>query len=309
MATENTSARRGDETLASPKPQGKGLLKRISPQSRFYWVRRLLENYAAVVSLVFLLTLLVLAFVAPALSDTDLDRANPAIRLQPPSSEFWMGTDQFGRDVLLRGIYGARVSLAVGFSVTAVAAVFGTLLGLVSGYYKRLDTPIMRVMDGLMAFPAILLAIAIMASLGPSTRNVIIALGFVYMPTIARLVRGATLTVKQQVFVEAARSIGVRDYKLLLRHVLPNTLSTLIVQCTFVVAFSIIAEASLSFLGAGVPPDVPTWGSMLRDGQAVIARAWWMVIVPGTLLFLTVLALNMVGDALGDALDPRSRRR
>lgn len=295
--------------FTTPTRTPKGLLGRITPQSRYYWVRRLLENPAAVISLIFLFTALLATSIVPTLSGVDLDRANPAVRLQPPSSEFWMGTDQFGRDVLLRTIYGVRVSLLVGTSVMAVAAVAGIIIGMVAGYYKRLDTPLMRIMDGLMAFPAILLAIAIMASLGPSTFNVIVALGVVYMPTIARLVRGSTLSVKQQAYVESARSIGTRDHIILARHILPNALSPLIVQCTFVVAFSIIAEASLSFLGAGVPPDVPTWGSMLRDGQAVINRAWWMVVAPGAFLFFTVLALNMIGDALGDALDPRSRKR
>lgn len=307
-----TNTQRSDSRtfeITRPARTQKGLLGRITPQSRYYWVRRLLENPAAVVSLVFLVLALLATLIVPILSGVDLDRANPAVRLQEPSSEYWMGTDQFGRDVLLRTIYGVRVSLLVGTSVMAVAAVAGIIIGMIAGYYSRLDTPLMRIMDGLMAFPAILLAIAIMASLGPSTFNVIVALGVVYMPTIARLVRGSTLTVKQQAYIESARSIGTRDYVILGRHILPNALSPLIVQCTFVVAFSIIAEASLSFLGAGVPPDVPTWGSMLRDGQAVIGRAWWMVVAPGAFLFLTVLALNMIGDALGDALDPRSRKR
>ena len=308
---ETKTQRDGSRSIefTTPTRTPKGLLGRITPQSRYYWVRRLLENPAAVISLIFLFAALLATAIVPTLSGVDLDRANPAVRLQPPSSEFWMGTDQFGRDVLLRTIYGVRVSLLVGTSVMAVAAVAGIIIGMVAGYYKRLDTPLMRIMDGLMAFPAILLAIAIMASLGPSTFNVIVALGVVYMPTIARLVRGSTLSVKQQAYVESARSIGTRDHIILARHILPNALSPLIVQCTFVVAFSIIAEASLSFLGAGVPPDVPTWGSMLRDGQAVINRAWWMVVAPGVFLFLTVLALNMIGDALGDALDPRSRKR
>ena len=309
METKVERSDSGAIQFTSTSRTPKGLLKRITPQSRYYWVRRLLENPAAVVSLLFLLGSLLATLMLPVLSDVDLDRADPGVRLLPPSSEFWLGTDQFGRDVLLRTIYGVRVSLLVGASVMVVAAVAGIIIGMVAGYYARLDTFLMRIMDGLMAFPAILLAIAIMASLGPSTFNVIMALGVVYMPTIARLVRGSTLSVKQQAYVEAARSIGTRDYVILARHILPNALSPLIVQCTFVVAFSIIAEASLSFLGAGVPPDVPTWGSMLRDGQAVINRAWWMVVAPGVFLFLTVLALNMIGDALGDALDPRSRQR
>src|SRR5690606_13499524 len=169
-----------------------------------------------------------------------------------------------GSDVYARIIYGARVSLLVGLSVTLIAALAGTVLGLLSGYYKRLDSPIMRVMDGMMAFPSILLAIAIMASLGPSTVNVIVALGVVYTPSIARLMRGMTLSMKNQLYVESARAIGARDHLILRRYVFPNVLSPLIVQCTFVVALAIIAEASLSFLGAGVPPETPTWGNMLR---------------------------------------------
>jgi peptide/nickel transport system permease protein len=304
---ERRLAREGEPQRQSSQP--KRMLSRITPASRFYWVRLLLENPSAVVSLLFLFTAIVLTILVPVLSSQDLERANPAIRLNGPSSEHWMGTDQFGRDVLLRTIYGVRVSLTVGASVMLVSAIAGTLIGMLAGYYQRLDTPLMRVMDGLMAFPPILLAIAIMASLGPSTVNVVLALAVIYMPIVSRLVRGSTLSVKQQLYIEAARSIGARDFVILARHILPNALSPLIVQCTFIVAFSIIAEASLSFLGAGVPPDVPTWGSMLRDGQAVINRAWWMVVAPGTMLFLTVLALNLIGDGLRDALDPRSRER
>lgn len=287
----------------------RGLLSGITPQSRWYWLRLLLRNTAALISLVFLLTIIVLTILVPWISTQDLDRADPAVRLEAPSSEYWLGTDQFGRDVLLRGIYGVRVSLTVGAAVMLLSAVVGTILGMIAGYFQHLDTLIMRVMDGLMAFPPILLAIALMASLGPSTPNVVVALGVVYMPIIARLVRGSTLSIKEQLYVEAARSIGVRNFRILARHIFPNAMSPLIVQCTFIVAFSIIAEASLSFLGAGVPPDVPTWGSMLRDGQEVITRSWWMVLVPGTLLFLTVLSLNLVGDALRNALDPRARIR
>jgi peptide/nickel transport system permease protein len=309
MATERDDLHQNAEPATSSRQQKRGLLSAITTQSRWYWVRLLLENPAAVIGLLFLMMILILTAVMPTLSSNDIVTANPAVRLQSPSSEFWMGTDQFGRDVLLRGIYGVRVSLMVGAFVMILSAIGGTIIGLIAGYYQRLDTPIMRIMDGLMAFPPILLAIALMASLGPSTPNVIIALGVVYLPVVARLVRGSTLSAREYLYVEAARSIGARDHLILGRHIFPNVMSPLIVQCTFIVAFSIIAEASLSFLGAGVPPDVPTWGSMLRDGQAVIARAWWMVVVPGTLMFLTILALNLVGDGLRDALDPRSRRR
>lgn len=293
--------------LAAARGRRRGFLNQITPQSRFYWIRLLLGNPMAVVSLIFLATIIVLTFTVPALSGKDLDRLDPTVRLLEPSSEFWMGTDQFGRDVMLRAIYGVRVSLAVGSAVMLLAGIVGTVIGLLAGYYDRIDTPIMRVMDGIMAFPSILLAIALMASLGPSTVNVVFALGVVYMPVVSRLIRGSTLSIKQQTYVEAARSIGVRDHTILRRHIFPNAFSPLIVQCTFIVALAIIAESSLSFLGAGVPPEVPTWGSMLRDGQRVITSAWWMVLVPGTLLFLTVLSLNMIGDGLRDALDPRSR--
>lgn len=295
--------------LGTARPRTRGLLSRISPQSRFYWIRLLLENRAAVFSMLFILTTLVLTAIVPALSGQDLDRLDPRVRLQPPSNDFLMGTDQFGRDVLLRSIYGVRVSLLVGASVMVVTAIIGTIIGLIAGYYQRIDTPIMRIMDGVMAFPPILLAIAIMASLGGSTFNVVVALSVVYVPIVSRLVRGQTLSIKQQAYIEAARSIGARDHVILSRHIFLNALSPLIIQSTFIVALAIIAEASLSFLGAGVPPHVPTWGSMLRDGQEVITRAWWMVLVPGGFLFLTVLALNMIGDGLRDALDPRSRER
>jgi peptide/nickel transport system permease protein len=309
MGTRRSELNSSEQDLKDVTPARTRLLSRITTQSRFYWVRQLLENPSAVMSMGFIGLLVILTLAVPTLSGRDLAHMDPTVRLLPPSNEFLVGTDHMGRDVLLRGIYGARISLLVGLSVMLLAGACGTVIGLATGYYHRIDTPVMRVMDGIMAFPAILLAIAIMASLGSSTVNVIFALGLVFTPIVARLVRGSTLSIKQQPYVEAARAIGARDYLILARHVFPNTLSPLIVQCTFIVALAIIAEASLSFLGAGVPPHVPTWGAMLRDGQDVINVAWWMVLVPGVLLFFTVLSLNMIGDALRDALDPRSRER
>ena len=273
------------------------------------WRRALLANPVAVASAGFLLVAVVAAAFAPLLTANDPTYLDPGIRLQGPSADHPLGTDDGGRDVFSRVIHGGRISLLIGVSVTAAAALLGSLLGLLSGYYARLDTPIMRTMDGLMAFPSILLAIAIMASLGPSAANVFIALVVVYTPTIARLVRSTTLVTKQQPFVESARSIGMTNRAILLRYVFPNGLSPLIVQCTFVVAFAIISEASLSFLGAGVDPETPTWGNMLRDGQRVLQRSWWLALFPGTALVLTVLTLNLLGDALRDALDPRAQRR
>jgi len=269
----------------------------------------LLENRAALLSLCFLLTIFMLAILAPVIAATDPNFVNPADRLDPPSSAYWFGTDDLGRDVFSRVIYGTRISLLVGVTVMVGATVIGSLIGLVAGYYPRLDNVIMRIMDGLEAFPSILLAIAVMATLGPATENVIVALSVVYAPNIARLMRGLTLMNREQPYVESARAIGMRDFPIMRRYIFMNSLSPLIVQGTFVVAFGILAEASLSFLGAGVPPETPTWGSMVSEGQPRLQQAWWVCVFPGAFLFATVLAINLIGDGLRDALDPRSRKR
>ena len=284
-------------------------LERASGARRRPWLHALTGNPVTMVCLAFLLLVVLAALFAPLLTSHDPTFLDPAVRLQGPSADFWFGTDDRGRDVFSRVVYGGRVSLLIGLSVTVAAALLGSLLGLLSGFYGRLDTPIMRTLDGLMAFPSILLAIAIMASLGPSTFNVFVSLVVVYTPTVARLVRSTTLVSKQQPYVESARAIGMGDGAILFRYVFPNGLSPLIVQCTFVVAYAIISEASLSFLGAGVDPETPTWGNMLRDGQRVLQRAWWLAVLPGVALVLTVLTLNMLGDGLRDALDPRGRKR
>jgi peptide/nickel transport system permease protein len=292
------------------RPPGRtGLLGSIAPASRWYWFRVLAENPIALASGVVVLLALIVAVIAPVLAPYDPTFLDPVVRLEAPSSRHWFGTDDLGRDVLSRVIYGTRISLLIGLAVTLFSALFGAVLGLLSGYYPRLDTFIMRIMDGLMAFPSILLAIALMASLGPSTVNVFIALVVVYTPSIARLIRGQTLVLRQQAYVESARAIGLRDHTILRRYVFANALSPLIVQCTFVIAFAIISEASLSFLGAGVPPETPTWGNMLRDGQRVLQRSWWLAVFPGAALVTTILTLNLFGDGLRDALDPRARGR
>ncbi|HEY8446581.1 MAG TPA: ABC transporter permease [Thermomicrobiales bacterium] len=298
------------EAQALPRaaaPRRRGLLSSITPSSRWYWVRVLASNPVAVASAVLILLIALVAIFADVLAPQDPTYVDPTVRLQGPSSEHPLGTDAFGRDVLSRVIHGARVSLLIGVTVTVASALLGSVLGLISGYYDRLDSWIMRTMDGLMAFPSILLAIAIMASLGPGALNVFIALVVVYTPSIARLVRGSTLVLRHQPYVESARAIGLRDAAILRRYIFANALSPLIVQCTFVIAFAIISEASLSFLGAGVHPETPTWGNMLRDGQLQLQRAWWLAIVPGSALVLTVLSLNTLGDGLRDALDPRAR--
>jgi len=284
-------------------------IAQLEPRRDRRWLTALKSNRFALAAAIVIVLLVVMAIFAPLVAPYDPKYIDPSIRLLGPSAEHRFGTVDFGRDMLSRVIYGARVSLLIGAGVTLFSALIGAVLGLVAGYYPRIDTPIMRLMDGMMAFPSILLAIAIMASLGPSTRNVFIALTIVYVPTIARLVRGSTLVIKQQPFVESARCVGMRDHSILGKYVFPNALSPLIVQCTFVLAFAIISEASLSFLGAGVPPDQPSWGNMLRDGQKLIQRAWWMAVFPGIFLVITVLAFNILGDGLRDALDPRAQER
>lgn len=306
MALNNTQEELGGASVAE---SGRFRLSSIKPSSKYYWIRLIIENPAALASLIFLTVMVILAVGAPLVTRHDPDFLDPVIRLQGPSLENWFGTDVQGRDVYTRVLYGARTSLLVGAAVMFGAAFTGSVIGLMAGYYQRIDTPLMRVMDGLEAFPGILLAIAIMATLGASTRNVIVALIVIYTSNVARLVRSTTLVNKNQLYVEAARAIGMRDHVILWRYVFLNSLSPLIVQCTFIVAFAILAEAALSFLGAGVPPGVPTWGNMVGRGQDYLETSWWQAVFPGIALFLTVLAINLIGDGLRDALDPRSRQR
>jgi peptide/nickel transport system permease protein len=281
----------------------------VRQRRRAAWLQSLASNPVTIASAIVISIIALAAIFAPVLTSHDPQFLDPGIRLQSPSADNYLGTDDVGRDIFARVIYGGRTSLLIGLSVTVAAALAGAILGLLSGYYPRLDTPIMRTLDGLMAFPSILLAIAIMASLGPSAFNVFIALAVVYTPTVARLVRSTTLVTKQQPYVESARSIGMSNTAILVKYIFPNGISPLIVQCTFVVAYAIISEASLSYLGAGVDPETPTWGNMLRDGQRVLQRAWWLAVFPGAALVSTVLSLNLLGDGLRDALDPRARRR
>jgi peptide/nickel transport system permease protein len=295
-----------DIVVAEIEPTGELVRsgKRSSVMGRMFRTNRVALASAIVLGLIALA-----AVFAPVLTSHDPTYLNPGIRLQGPSADHFFGTDDGGRDVLTRVIYGGRTSLIIGLTVTLAAATAGSILGLLAGYYPKLDSPIMRVLDGLMAFPSILLAIAIMASLGPSAFNVFIALAVVYTPTVARLVRSTTLVARNQQYVESAQAIGMSDRAILFKYIFPNGLSPLIVQCTFVVAYAIISEASLSYLGAGVNPETPTWGNMLKDGQRVLQRAWWLAVFPGAALVTTVLTLNLLGDGLRDALDPRSRMR
>jgi peptide/nickel transport system permease protein len=233
----------------------------------------------------------------------------PVNRLKPPSEAFLLGTDSLGRDVYARLVYGARVSLLVGLSVAFIAVVSGALIGLVAGYFPTVDAVIMRVMDGIMAIPAILLAIALVALMGSSVLVVIIAISIPEVPRVCRLVRSVVLSVRNLPFVEAARSNGTRVPKLLRRHILPSTVAPLIVQATYICASAILTEAGLSFLGAGTPPEIPTWGNMIASSRLFLMLAPWTVFAPGICLALVVLAVNLLGDGLRDRLDPRISRR
>jgi peptide/nickel transport system permease protein len=249
------------------------------------------------------------AGLADWLAPFDPVRNNFRYRLGEPNDAHLLGTDRFGRDVLSRILYGARVSLRIGIMVVLASGVIGGLVGLVAGWWPKLDGWLMRVMDGLMAFPGILLAIAVVVSLGARFSSVVLALTLVYIPVVARLVRSMTLVIRELPYVESARSIGVSNRVILWRYILANSVSPLIVQATFIAAYAILSEASLSFLGASINPELPTWGNMLRDGQRLVTTAWWMAVPPGAVLFLTVLACTLLGDALRDALDPRARER
>lgn len=230
-----------------------------------------------------------------------------ADRLAAPGGPHMMGTDEFGRDIYSRVLFGARVSLGVGFSVVVFSTAFGILFGLLAGYYRKFDSVLMRFMDGLIAFPDILLAIALMASLGPSVFNVIAALGVVYTPRVARVVRSAVLVIRETDYVQAAKAIGAPSARILLRHILPNALSPVIVQGTFTFAYAVLAEAALSFLGVGVPPYIPSWGNILSGGRIYMRQAPWIMLYPGVSIIVTVLGLNLLGDGLRDMLDPRLR--
>jgi peptide/nickel transport system permease protein len=257
------------------------------------------------------LTLMVLiAIFAPFLATVDPTALAPAKRTRPPSELYWFGTDMLGRDVYSRVLYGSRVSLTVGFSVAALcASVIGTTIGLVAGFTRWVDAIVMRVMDGLMSIPAILLAIALMALTRASMKNVIIAITVAEFPRVCRLVRGVVLSLREQPYVEAAIASGTRIPVIIWKHILPNTLAPLMVQATFICASAMIAEATLSFLGAGTPPIIPSWGNIMAEGRALWQVKPYIVFFPAIFLCITVLAVNMLGDGLRDALDPRLAKR
>jgi peptide/nickel transport system permease protein len=253
--------------------------------------------------------MVLMAIFAPFLFTVDPTALAPAKRTRPPSAVFWFGSDMLGRDVYSRVIYGSRVSLTVGFSVAAVASIIGTALGLIAGFTRWVDAIVMRVMDGLMSIPGILLAIALMALTRASMKNVIIAIAMAEFPRVCRLVRGVVLSLREQPYVEAAIASGTRIPVIIWRHILPNTLAPLMVQATFICASAMIGEATLSFLGAGTPPIIPSWGNIMAEGRALWQVKPYIVFFPAIFLCITVLAVNMLGDGLRDALDPRLAKR
>lgn len=252
--------------------------------------------------------LVLLALAIPLLSPYDPGALDIMARLRPPSAAHWFGTDEFGRDIFTRVVIGGRYSLTIGALVVGIATCAGVLMGLFAGFFKRLDAPVMRLVDALMSFPDILLAIALVAILGASLMNVVLALAIVYTPRVARIVRASTLVVRELLFVEAARALGVPTWRILFVHILGNTLSPILVQASFIFAYAILAEAGLSFLGLGVPPELPTWGTMIASGQAYSDQSIWLVLFPGLTIVLAALSLQMVGDGLRDMLDPRLRK-
>jgi peptide/nickel transport system permease protein len=277
-----------------------------APQIRWRWLRK---NPTLVLGAVLLVLVALVAIGAPWLATHDPEDIDPSARLEAPSTEHRFGTDALGRDVYSRALLGGRISLVVGCTVAALATVLGVLLGMVAGFVRGADGPVMRVMDGLMAIPGILLAIALMAVTRASLTTVIVAITVPEIPRVVRLVRSLALTLREQLFVEAAHAVGTRLPAVLWRHVLPNMLAPLMVQATFVAASAVLIEASLSFLGVGIPAQTPSWGNMMAEGRNVVAVAFHIILYPGILLAVTVLSINMVGDGLRDALDPRLARQ
>ncbi len=253
-------------------------------------------------------TMALLAVFAPLLGTTDPTAINPTARLQWPSAEHWFGTDMAGRDIYSRVIYGARVSLIVGVSVALLASVFGLFIGILAGFIRGLDGVLMRIMDGLMSIPSILLAIALVALTQGSLASVITAITIAEVPRVTRVIRSVVLSLREQPYVDAAISAGTTTPMIILRHILPNTLAPLTVQATYLCASAMIIEAVLSFVGAGMPPSTPSWGNIMAEGRAIWQVRLNIVLFPALFLSLTVLAVNLLGDGLRDALDPRAQR-
>lgn len=281
--------------------------KKKKSQAALVW-RRLKKNKMAILGLAILSLIIFFAVFADFFFDyeTMVIQQSAALRLKPPSAEHWLGTDEVGRDILARIVHGARISLPVAFITIAVATVVGGLLGAIAGYgSRRVDNIIMRIMDVFLAIPSTLLSIALVAALGTSVTNMMLAISISNIPPFARIVRSSVLTIKNEEYIEAARAIGASDKRIILKHILPNCMGPIIVQATLSIAGSILAIASLSFIGLGISPPTPEWGSMLSTGRQYFRSAWWVCTFPGLAIMLTILSLNLLGDGLRDALDPK----
>ena len=285
-----------------------------SNKKRSQWVevwRRLKRNKMAVLGLIILIILVLLAVFADVIANYDnvVIKQNLAHRLQGPSATHWLETDEFGRDIFAKLVHGTRVSLQVGIVAVGISIVIGGILGAVAGYYGgKLDNTIMRIMDIFLAVPSILLAIAIVSALGPSIINLMLAISISSVPSYARIVRASVLSIRDQEFIEAAKAIGASNTRIIFRHIIPNSLAPVIVQATLGVASAILSTAGLSFIGLGIQPPAPEWGSMLSGGRQYLRYAWWVTTFPGVAIMITILSLNLLGDGLRDALDPRLKQ-
>ncbi len=270
-------------------------------------LRRLARHTSFRIGFVLILLLALAAGLAPLITAEAPTAMHLRLRFRPPSFAAPFGTDLFGRDLLTRVLYGGRLSLWIGFATAVLSSLIGAVVGILSAQYRRIDAVTMRVMDGLMAFPAILLAIGVSAALGPQTGSVIAALTFSYAPRTARVVRASALVIRELDYVDAARVAGVTDLRLMLRHILPNCMGPLLVQFSFTFAYAILAESALSFIGVGPPPPAPSWGNIIAEGRDYTIEAWWIMLFPGIAISLASLGMNLLGDGLRDLLDPRLR--
>jgi peptide/nickel transport system permease protein len=288
-----------DVMLAVTSPQ------MLAERRRFRVLRKLAAHRSFKIGLVLVTILVLCAIIGPMLTGIDPTAMSIRSRFKPPSMRFPFGSDQYGRDILTRVLYGGRLSLSLGLSVALISGVFGALIGVTAGYFRALDPYVMRLMDALMAFPAILLAIGIGAALGAQASSIVVALSVAYVPRTARIVRASVLVIREMEYLQAARVSGAGDLHIILKHVLPNCLGPLIVQLTFIFAYAILAEAALSFLGIGPPPPTPSWGNIIAEGRDYSIEAWWVMLFPGLAVSLAALGMNLLGDGLRDVLDPR----
>jgi len=270
-------------------------------------LKRLFRRRVVLIAALLLLAIAALALFFPMLSAVDPNAIAVLDRLRAPSAAHWAGTDELGRDLAMRIVWGGRYSILIGVATACLSVVAGTVLGLLAGFFRQLDAPIMRVVDAMMSFPDILLGISLVSILGASLWNVVLALVIVYTPRVARVVRASTLVIRELLFVDAARAIGVSTPRILYAHILPNLMSPVLVQLTFIFAYAILAEAGLSFLGVGVPPEIPTWGTMIASSLQYADQAFWTIVFPGVAIIVTALCLQIVGDGVRDLLDPKLR--